>query len=409
MPSEICFEPLRWDSKVIVLRTNLTYRKPVPGRLLRAVQSRLPERRLDVHFRFSRPLEVSGDALALAASTLCGAAFDRIKFAFPVASGTQQAIEAWTKSEVEAQSHVRASDPFLRDVDESELRNKVILNFSGGFDSLASLYLLPENHQLVSLDFGGRFARERQFFKKFDPLVIETNVTETPLRKNSWSFLGLGSILAADSLNAAYCSFGAILESTRLQRNTPYERNSTFPPFAAAGLRNAPVAQGLSEVGTVRVLEHFAPELIAESFSSLAGPREEKQVRKWALVEAFRTFEGLEREPLPTPVYPEEPQYKVGQRFVVDLSALTVAWLGRPDLATRMVSGAENELLPAARELDLGFMLRADKRLYRNYPAPLMARLEEQLRAAGIEWYSPKDEEACEEVRQFVFGLAQSE
>lgn len=398
MSQEIYFEPIRWDSRSIVLRTNLKYRKASGSRIERALRARLPERALDVHFRFNRPLEVSGSALATAASTLCGRQYSRIDFKFPVSEETRKNIEGWTGAHVEAESEEARPQP--------RHNGAVLLNFSGGFDSLASRYLLPESHELISLDLGGRFARERKFFRQFDPLIVKTNITDTPLRANSWSFLGIGSILAAESLRGTYCTFGAILEATLLQRGTPFERNNTFPPFAAVGLCNAPAAQGLSEIGTLLILEHFAPELIGESLGSLAGPREEKQVRKWALVEALRSYAGIEGGPLEGPVFPDAPHYRVGENFVVDLSALAVAWLGRPDLTRLMVRDAEHKLIPAAKSLDLGFMLKADKRMYANYPGPLKGRLAEQLNAAGIEWYSPADEQSCEEVRQFIESLA---
>ena len=129
-------------------------------------------------------------------------------------------------------------------------------------------------------------------------------------------------------------------------------------------------------------------------------------MRKWALVEALRYYAGIETGPLAGPVFPDAPQYRVGENFVVDLSALAVAWLGRPDLTRLMVRDAEHKLIPTAKSLNLGFLLKADKRMYAKYPGPLKGRLAEQLNAAGIEWYSPADEQSCEEVRQFIESLA---
>ena len=105
--------------------------------------------------QFSREIEVSGEGLALALSTLCGKTFETIRFGFDLPESTREDIAHWTESDVEVSGTV---DKEMREL------SGTVLNFSGGFDSLAAHYLLPEDHKLVSLDFGGRFSRERNFF-----------------------------------------------------------------------------------------------------------------------------------------------------------------------------------------------------------------------------------------------------
>ncbi|WP_216352814.1 hypothetical protein, partial [Fictibacillus arsenicus] len=133
---------------------------------------------------------------------------------------------------------------------------------------------MPSNTRLVSMDFGGRFAREREFFERFDTLRVSTNVLNSPLRLNSWSMMGMGAILAAHSLKAKYISFGSIIEaSVDSLRVTPaIVKAQTFPPFAAAGYHNAPFALGLSEVGTAKVLLQDDASLAVDSLLSLASP-----------------------------------------------------------------------------------------------------------------------------------------
>src|SRR5699024_12658626 len=84
------------------------------------------------------------------------------------------------------------------------------LNFSGGFDSLAARVLEP-HAELISLDFGGRFSRERKFFERFDPYVLETNLVDIGLNRYAWSFMGIGSLLMRYELQLGAYSFGSIM------------------------------------------------------------------------------------------------------------------------------------------------------------------------------------------------------
>lgn len=63
----------------------------------------------------------------------------------------------------------------MESTDKEKERTGCILNFSGGFDSLAALYLMPEDTKLVAIDFGGWFEREKEFFKQFHPYTLKTN------------------------------------------------------------------------------------------------------------------------------------------------------------------------------------------------------------------------------------------
>lgn len=65
-------------------------------------------------------------------------------------------------------------------------------------NSLAVLYLMPEDTKFVAIDFGGVFERERKFFERFHPYTLRTNFRQLKLDRNSWIFMGVGAILYAD-------------------------------------------------------------------------------------------------------------------------------------------------------------------------------------------------------------------
>lgn len=166
--------------------------------------------------------------------------------------------------------------------------NTLLLNFSGGFDSLAAVALLPSDKvKLISVDFGGWFARETDFFKDFNPYILRTNFRQLKYDRKSWTFMGSGALLYAKAFNAAYHVFGTIFEATpsHLWDVPP---NSVFIetlPFSAVGLKDIRLMNGLTEVATAMIVTKFYPHLINASLKSLAAPTSEKRFRKQLLTE----------------------------------------------------------------------------------------------------------------------------
>lgn len=388
--SEIIFDPIKWNRREIVLQTNVA---PVVTGSIRVVRKlqRYRTQPVKLKFKFDRDLEVSGEDLALALSTLSGKAYDNIKFGFEVPDSTKTDIENWTESQVRTTGDATKVERKLKGT---------VLNFSGGFDSLAAHYMLPEDHSMVSMGFGGRFGREKKFFQKFAPIQVQTNIVQTSLRKNSWSFIGLGSLLSAAETRAQYCTFGSIIESTGFKRGTAHEKGFTFPPFASAGMANAPTTQGISEVGTAMVIAAHGPELLSPSLKSLASPGEEKLYRKWALAKT-----ALEHAGHPVPFCevprPEQPHYRFGERFVIDLTAMMIASFGNDELASHLVRELDNRKILDARAMNFDFMFKADERMYANYPAELKQAMESALQKSGIAWYSKDDQAAAQEFREY--------
>src|SRR5699024_4099262 len=109
---------------------------------MRKIQS-LQKSPVKLSLQFNREIEVSGEGLALALSTLCGNTFETIRFGFDLPESTREDIAQWTESDVEVSG---TADKEMREL------SGAVLNFSGGFDSLAAHYLIPEDHKLVSLE-----------------------------------------------------------------------------------------------------------------------------------------------------------------------------------------------------------------------------------------------------------------
>ena len=56
--------------------------------------------------------------------------------------------------------------------------DKLLLAFSGGFDSVCALALLEEEATLFSIDYLGWFKRERNFFEKFETDIFEWDIRQ---------------------------------------------------------------------------------------------------------------------------------------------------------------------------------------------------------------------------------------
>ncbi|MBG0739163.1 hypothetical protein IV500_07115 [Paeniglutamicibacter antarcticus] len=337
----------------------------------------------DLWFEFSEPIFVSNESIGVAMSTLCGRSYDNIFFDLPMDPETVLEIAHFTSASVSS-SEVQCKIPGKR--------SGHLLSFSGGFDSLAAKALMPVDTKLVSMDFGGRFARESRFFNTFDTLTVTTNVVDTPLRYNSWSFMGIGAILASDHFRAEYHTFGSILEAgaDNLRLAPEAAKNNTFAPFAAAGYLNAPFVLGLTEVGTLVVLARHYPQILGDSLESLATAGEEKRYRKQVLTELVSNRLGLQID-YPKVAKRSTPHFSFGTNFALDFLSLYVIKHGSPELAAELVSGIPSEVVDRANELEMSFYENANPTLYQNFPRSQFGGLAGRLAESGISFYTERD------------------
>ncbi|MBU8731729.1 hypothetical protein KM915_16880 [Cytobacillus oceanisediminis] len=336
------------------------------------------------------------DLIAISLSTLCAKKYDAIHFDLKMSNRALSAISNFTDATV------TSLDTFDILIDQKKGGN-VTLNFSGGFDSLAAKCLMPDNTKLVSMDYGGRFSREKTFFEKFDTCIVSTNLLETPLRYNSWSMMGIASILFSDYLGTTYQTFGSILEAgpNNFSDNPVAAKNISFPPFAAAGMENAPYVLGLTEIGTLRVLSHFSPELISGSLDSLASPGEEKRYRKQVLtlIESEKSKKDFKLNLVDKP---SKPHFKFGQSFAVDFLSLYVIKNTGLDTASHTLSDIPDEAVQLANKLTLDFYERVNPKFLVNFPKPLLPNYLSKLGQVGILPYTDNDWKEFNEVRSFL-------
>lgn len=374
--STIEFELSRWNGEILVLE----------------VAS--PKGVEQLKFKFMQPVSLHEDNLAVALSTLCGTGFDQIEFGFPISERVRGGIAEWTRSKVLADA---SSEPTVNQHREKS----AVLNFSGGLDSLAASFILGDETTLVSLDFGGRFAREEKFFRNFDTHVVQTNLTNTSLRYNSWSFMGIGPLLLAGEIRDRFFAFGSILEAGQLKRGHAVASSQTFPPFALCGYDSVMPVGGISEAGTIAIVQAHRPDLLSKSLQSLASPGEEKYFRKIALARAVTEILGVDSD-LPDLPLNQRVHYDFGQNFAVDLTALFFIAFGFKSFAESIVRTVPSSIASAVNESNMAFMLKFDQAYYANYPKSLERNRSEALKVSGLSCYESADYAAVDEIRRLM-------
>lgn len=328
----------------------------------------------------------SNDLIAIALSTLCGRGnYSQIKYDFKISEKAKMDIEFFCQSEVIAD--IKNEIP----IDGNKKRVTNALSFSGGFDSLAAKYLMPNDTVLVSMDLGGRFTREIEFFQKFDTHIVRSNLLETHLRKNSWSFMGIAAILYSDYLGIKHHTFGGILEASvnNFSNNPVAAKNITFPPFAAANMINAPYTLGVTEIGTAQVLLHSAPELIVASLNSLANNGETKKYRKQLIVDLVSKRQGIDfkLEVFDTP----NNKWKFGESFADDFLVFYFLKYADQSAVDKMFCNVPDEIITCVKDLELTFFERINTNFIENFPRELLGGFLNKASNYGLTPYTEND------------------
>lgn len=344
-------------------------------------------------------IDVDADSIALALSTLCGTRYAKVNLDLAVSDACRSAVAQFTTAEVSAKKADRTAPP-----PESRAGEPVyLLNFSGGFDSLAAKALLPPDAKLIAIDFGGWFQREADFFKRFDPIVLKTNFRALKYDRASWTFMGAAAILFAKGLNATHTVFGTNLESSpgQILKNPLVANRLETRPFSGVGLRDVRITNGLTEMGTAMMALRFFPEFTGESLRSLADPGSIKAYRKQQLVRLAARKLGISVDlpPCTDPNEAKAPSFE--QSFLESYLALYEAKrLGR-EVAEKLVRNIPEELFALADSLSLDFFERFNTNYLRTIPPEWQPTYLMRLAQAGIVPYDENDWDEFAQVRDF--------
>ena len=344
------------------------------------------------------PGDIDSDAIATALSTLCGSSYGRIDIELHVSEPCAKAIEGYT--------HAAVSFAGI-----SEKLNcprggggNFALNFSGGFDSLAAYSLMPkERTKLVSIDWGGNFFREEQFFRRFNPYTVKSNVQRLGYCRETWTFMGIGMILFARSLGIGYGIFGGNFEATlgQMLRCPRISNVYQTAPFSFLGIKDMRVMHGLTEIGSIMTVMGHTPSYFIESLKSVAAPGSEKLYRKSVLSYIVNKKFGYGLD-VPIQNEPLKAVYKFGDNVAIDMLCLyEMKHVGR-EIAAKTVSNIPEDVEDLVCGLDLSFFERLNTNFIESIPSEYQDYYFSQLLKAGIRPYDEEDWYEVDEVCKYL-------
>ncbi len=298
--------------------------------------------------------EKDTDIVAVALSSFAGEGkVDYIEFALKISSDIKDRIEKYTKAKVLCKKKTARGEIVING-------DRTILNFSGGFDSLAARALMKQDDiDLVSVDWGNGFERERAFFCTFNPYIVKTNARNClKFERWSWTFMGIGAMLLCGQLGASNMVFGTVLEASRwniINAKSVSEKKQT-QPFSLVGLKSVRIIEGMTEVGTTLLtLRNYDAEEVKRSLCSLGAIGSEKRARKEILTNIISSKYGI---PISVDISPVNKKIKFGDYFATDFLALWILKNSDIDIVHKTIEKIPVEVIDFVNEHRLLFYER---------------------------------------------------
>lgn len=300
------------------------------------------------------------------------------------------------------------ADVFCRDVKRRDaaavINEGYVLCFSGGYDSLAANYLMPEGTKLVAIDFGKNFEREVKFFKIFNPYIIRTNFRELKLDRASWTFMGIGLILFSEVFECGYMGWGTILEAItyQLRKNPTAGREFIYEPFAIVGgrIQNLRIVSGLTEVGTAMIILQKYPQIDGKSLDSLAAEGSIKKYRKYLISKAInkKYSNGISFKKVCAP----NKRLEWAEYFADDFLALwEIKNLGI-EVVEKIYNRIPEKVMKFVEKHQLDFYEKYNTNFLNAIPKQIKADYSKKLAACNILPYSEFDWNEFDEVRNLL-------
>ncbi len=345
-----------------------------------------------IKFGLNKKIIPNSDLIAVALSTLCGTQYKNIYMDLLVSTEALEGIKKFTQANVTVKGE-NLSPPTYKNG-----TNNIILNFSGGFDSLAALCIMPDNTKLVSIDFGHWFTREKEIFSKFAPYTVKTNFRHLKYDRASWTFMGAGAILYSEYLGAGYQVFGTNLESTPWNYISPdrINKSALVPPFSIANIKDIKYIQGLALPSIIMIISRYRPDLLNESLKSLSEPGTEKRYRK-EIVAKF-ICKKYNRNVRIESTAPPKQKVKFGSYLTADFIILyQLKFLGL-EVAELTISDIPQDAKDLVAKLTLNFYEKVNTNFLETIPIQYRENYLTKLANAEILPYNEQDWEEFREV-----------
>lgn len=345
-----------------------------------------------VQFNVPSDFTISGDLAAAVAIAIRPLDSRSICFNFPVSSRAREIVAKDYLMEVKAPDGI---EPLIRPIENS------FLNFSGGVDSLAAQKLLGSRVRLLSIDFGGGFAREAEWFREWDTFVVETNFRNKPFNENlDWRFMAAGTLLFAEYLHIGSVYWGSVLEASPYwfsnQRKKAVEETVSTHVFGIANLRMCQAVTPLSEYGTMKIAATTGAETLERSLVSCANPKSEKYFRKM-LLRSIATGEQLSTEVLRATA--PQRKYAFRSSFGVDVLTAYFCWSLGIDFVREYLAEISDENAKELSNLDMRFFEKYNPANVPALPAAAQKEILGGYEECGLKPYDAIDVESLDKCR----------
>lgn len=349
----------------------------------------------EIYFKFDEKINVNDNLIAIALSTFCGQKYDEIYFDLNIHENTISNLSSFTLANITTKGI--DNNKFL-----VENKNNIVLNFSGGFDSLAEKFLLGDSAKLVSISF---FSSETNFFKKFSPYILETNFRRLGYNNNGWTFMGVASVLFSNFLSIKYQTFGTVFESYHLQATQEFSSRDKFfsPPLSYAGIQDIKLIQGITEIGTALIMCNAYPYLVNDSLVSLSVPGTEKRYRKQLIIQVLKKKFNLENIYIELTEPPIEEKRAVwGNNYVVDFISLYILKYIGIEETSNILRNIPDDAIDFVNNNSLDFYEKFNPNYLNNIPKEIKSEVIKNLAIAKIYPYNQKDFEDLKNVLIFL-------
>lgn len=372
-------------------RIAFTPREPDKGRMTVAIDNDGTDD--EIFFGVPESFLPHPDCTAVALATFCGQAFDEIHFNQPLSEKARKAIANRTRAMVTANASAEPRPPGAQS----------LLNFSGGFDSLAAWLLAPRGQLRLGIAFGHWFQREADFFGTLGSDVIcETDFRRKGYARNDWMFMAAPSMLLAEHLHLGAIAFGTIFEASA-GHFRPDPAQERLELFEAIGVSDATLTRGLTEFGTALIVTHYTPELVDGSLASLAAPHSEKNLRKRLLIKAAHEYRGGPPPDISAYAKPRD-TYQFGKNYGIDFLTVIFARLYGARLVSLWIDNVEDIDFETLNRIDVSWVFKWIPSFDSTIRPDLLRHAKDRAKAAGLGEFDEEDWRNHAAIRNILAG-----
>lgn len=209
--------------------------------------------------------------------------------------------------------------------------------------------------------------------------------------------MAVGAILTSEYFGGRYHVFGSILGDTFARR--PSKRK--IAPLEMVGLENLPVTEGITELGTAKVLAQTDPALIRGSLESLAGATDRKRFLKVLLSHVGAKAAGVSVD-VPDLIETWDNTIRFSSSYTTAMTCMYLLAKGEEDLIAPLYETVPSSAKEAVGGMSLDFMLKANWDYYTFLTEDFAPSLAARLTELGFRPYSEVDWREAHAVRSYL-------